>query len=231
MFAITSSTGGTNHSFPAKLADSNGDERENVKHNSTRQKIQDSAGTLFTQHGFENTTMQMIADQVGIRAPSLYYHFPSKEHLLCEYLNNAFSELLSRTRQLVSRAGDDPIERLTAFVRGFALMQISVAQDAPFLDSYMFGSKKSTSPLPLEKRDELTKKQRQFIDLLRGILTDGKQQGLFQYINLKVTAFAIVGLIDHVSYWFKEGGERSESEVASEFCSLVLRSLSVPQND
>ena len=45
----------------------------------TREKILDEALTLFSEKGFEGTTVRDIASAVGITASSLYKHFESKD--------------------------------------------------------------------------------------------------------------------------------------------------------
>lgn len=48
---------------------------------STRERILDAALELLRRKGFDGTSMNDIAEAVGIRAPSLYKHFPSKDAL------------------------------------------------------------------------------------------------------------------------------------------------------
>jgi AcrR family transcriptional regulator len=48
----------------------------------TRQRILDAALGLFTERGYEATTMRNIAEAAGVALGNSYYYFPSKEHLV-----------------------------------------------------------------------------------------------------------------------------------------------------
>jgi len=49
---------------------------------STRERILDVALDLFTDQGFDGTSMREIAERLQITKPSIYYHFASKEDIL-----------------------------------------------------------------------------------------------------------------------------------------------------
>jgi AcrR family transcriptional regulator len=49
---------------------------------STREKILDVALDLFTDQGFDGTSVREVAARLGITKPSIYYHFASKEEIL-----------------------------------------------------------------------------------------------------------------------------------------------------
>ena len=49
---------------------------------STKEKILDVALTLFSENGYDGTSMEQIASLVGIKAPSLYKHYKGKEDIL-----------------------------------------------------------------------------------------------------------------------------------------------------
>jgi AcrR family transcriptional regulator len=56
---------------------------------SPRDQILDAAAALFVEHGFAATSTRMIAERVGIRQASLYYHFSGKDELLIELLTTS----------------------------------------------------------------------------------------------------------------------------------------------
>ncbi|MDB4970813.1 MAG: Transcriptional regulator, TetR family protein [Myxococcales bacterium] len=64
-----------------------------------RTKILEEATRLFAAHGVDGTALQEIADAVGVKKPSLLYHFPSKEALHASVLE----DLLSRWNEIVPR--------------------------------------------------------------------------------------------------------------------------------
>ena len=49
---------------------------------STKEKILDAALTLFAENGYDGTSVEQIANIVGIKAPSLYKHYKGKEDIM-----------------------------------------------------------------------------------------------------------------------------------------------------
>ena len=56
---------------------------------SGRDQILDAAAALFVEFGFSGTSTRAIAERVGIRQQSLYYHFAGKDEILVELLSNS----------------------------------------------------------------------------------------------------------------------------------------------
>src|SRR5579863_9163351 len=59
----------------------------------TRTRILDVALELFSEHGFDGTTLQQIADRLGVTKAALYYHFRSKDDLLRALIAPAIADL------------------------------------------------------------------------------------------------------------------------------------------
>jgi AcrR family transcriptional regulator len=73
-----------------------------------RQRILEAAERAFVRNGFHATTMQGVADEVGMSAGNLYRYFPSKDAIvegLCELdqaeLARAFGELMADNRHIM----------------------------------------------------------------------------------------------------------------------------------
>jgi AcrR family transcriptional regulator len=71
-----------------------------VGEGSPREQILDAAAAQFTEHGFAGTSTRMIAERVGIRQASLYYHYAGKDEILADLLSASVRPSLDAVRSL-----------------------------------------------------------------------------------------------------------------------------------
>ena len=61
----------------------------------SRQRFIDAAISLFARHSFAGTSLQMIADEVGVTKSAVHHHFRTREELLTAVLEPLLGELRS----------------------------------------------------------------------------------------------------------------------------------------
>ena len=82
----------------------------------TRRRILDAAQKLFSEKGFEHTSMQDIVNELGnLSKGAIYHHFPGKEAILEELTHRDFAtshDLLNELRQRTDLTGLEKLREL-----------------------------------------------------------------------------------------------------------------------
>lgn len=89
-----------------------------------REEILDASSELFTTQGFATTSTHQIAEAVGIRQASLYYHFPSKTEIFLTLLKSTIEPSLELADEL-SSSKSSPQLRLWALVAAEARLLLT----------------------------------------------------------------------------------------------------------
>lgn len=210
----------------AKLATktrARGWERKRAKHD-TYEEILEAAAQAFSRNGYDGTSLAEIARAVGIKTPALYYHFKSKNEILFAYLVRSGEHILTEVQQSVTAAGDDPKKRLCAYVKTYIRTQLERIDTMPTVNMVILNTTDSRA-LTRSQTKWLRDWERKVIGLVRDILEDGREEGVFQYQNLAPTAFFLMGSIDFVVNWYRPDGSLSIEDLALEYANLALASV------
>ena len=89
-------------------------QRRDGRYRDTRERIEQVALELFTTQGVGQTTLQEIADRLGLTKTALYYHFDSKSELVRSVVGRAVAELTAFLNE-VEHDPDDPRAILEGF--------------------------------------------------------------------------------------------------------------------
>jgi AcrR family transcriptional regulator len=87
----------------------------------SKTEILDLAIPLFAQSGYAGVSMRDIANAVGIKAASLYHHFPDKQTLYLQAMARAFEDKAQGFAEALNVTGT-PEKRLAGFVQIFTAL-------------------------------------------------------------------------------------------------------------
>lgn len=150
----------------------------------TRALILDGARALFEEHGFDGTTMRVLAAKAGVGLGTICAHFPDKGALLIAAL---LEDLADTDQQIIETLPEngpikDQIMHLAA--AGFGYWCRRPALSATLLREMYF----ITGPWAEKRREETVR----FIDFVGGLLEDGLKRGeLRPHIDPRQTAEAL----------------------------------------
>lgn len=175
------------------------------------------ATQLFKEKGYHNTSMQNLADALGVQKASLYYYIDSKEALLRRILERAATLLGSKVDEIYA-ADLSPAEKLGLALENHALMVMENLDLASvYLQEY-----RSLSPSQLEK---VMATRKHYEQVLMQVLEDGIASGEFRPVNVKMTLLGFLGMLNWTHQWFSPTGTLSPQEIAAMLTDLALRSL------
>ena len=88
----------------------------------TRTRLIEAAIGLFTQHSFAGTSLQMIADELGLTKAAIYHHFRTREQLLAAVIEPMLDEL--RTVVKSAETKRTPHARAEHMLNGYAALAV-----------------------------------------------------------------------------------------------------------
>lgn len=95
---------------------------------SPRDQVLDAAAELFVTKGFAATSTREIAERVGIRHASLYYHFAGKDEILAELLQRSVRPTVDKVEKIEALV---PPETHATALYLLALIDIRTLAEAP----------------------------------------------------------------------------------------------------
>ena len=82
-----------------------------------RQRILDTASTLFYERGVRAVGVDLVVDESGVAKTSLYRHFRTKDDLIVAFLQREDVEFWATWDDVSARHADDPVAEIEAHMR------------------------------------------------------------------------------------------------------------------
>lgn len=189
--------------------------------NRRREDIFNAAARIFNEKGYAATSIQDVADAVGILKGSLYYYIDSKEDLLFQIIQDVHRVSLEWLEALEA-SPDETLVKLRTFIEGH------VANNARNLEKIgvFFHDFRSLSP---ERRAVIVAERDRYDGFLRDLVRRGQQEGVLRAdADPKLTSMAVLGAMNWLYQWYQPGGGAEPEQVAREFANLILAGLARP---
>ncbi|NML97090.1 TetR/AcrR family transcriptional regulator [Paraburkholderia sp. RP-4-7] len=182
-----------------------------------RETLLQLAARSFVTQGYTATTMRSLADQAGIEAASIYYHFSSKEELVEVVVAHGGDSIVQHIQEHLDAL--PPSASAETRFKAAVLGQMSAL--IKFGD-YALAHGRLLAQLPDKAREGQVKRheqnQRLWTQLLEGLRTEGM---LRADVDIALCRVFLLGCINSVQGWFNPR-KGSLDQVAEQICGMFF---------
>ncbi|ALV46514.1 TetR family transcriptional regulator [Arthrobacter alpinus] len=181
-----------------------------------QQSVLRIAVDVFNRHGYEATSMGILAENLGISKSAIYHHVPSKEELLRLALEEALGGLEEVLTLDGATSGAAQV-RLEFVLRGTMAVLV---QRLPFV-TLLLRLRGNT-----EMERQALSRRRTFDKTITGLVSAAQMDGSVRSdIDPGTVTRLLFGTINSIVEWYKPGGPLTAKKLADDVISLTFEGL------
>jgi AcrR family transcriptional regulator len=181
-----------------------------------RQRVLDVVVGAFNEHGYDATSVSLLAHTLGLSKSALYHHFTSKEEILGTALDTALGALEAVLEQPGAREGA-AVDRLEHVVRG--AMRVLVEYQ-PYV-TLLLRVRGNT-----EVEQAALDRRRTFDRQVTALITAARDEGsLRRDIDARIAERLVFGMLNSVVEWYRPGGPETADQLADDLLKVALDGL------
>ncbi len=180
------------------------------------------AVAAFNEHGYDATSIGMLAERLGLSKSAIYHHFGSKDEILDRALDSALSGLEAVVDAPLpdSEGPADAVARLEHVLRGAVHVLV---EQLPAVTLLL----RVRGNTDVERR-ALTRR-RAFDRRITALVAEAQAEGALRSdIDAAVVARLTFGMINSIVEWYRPGGREGADRLADDVVAIALDGLRHP---
>jgi AcrR family transcriptional regulator len=182
-----------------------------------RVRILAEAARLFARSGYENSSMADVAASIGVSKAAIYHYFATKQDIYDAIILDVLSGLTEAVAAAVA-VETAPDARLRCFMLAHA--RYFEARHAEFVTMLIGYSGMGTA-----LREDAARLRDDYEIVLRGLIRQGVEQGVFRDLDQAGTGRAILSMLNWMARWYKPGQGQDAEAIAAGYYDLLLGGL------
>ena len=183
-----------------------------------RRQILDEAARLFDERGYHTTSMEDIAEAVGIRKPTLYHYFRSKVEILDTVYQETIGELIARQEQRATISMTPEQRVLETMADVLETIDARHGHVRVFFEHHR--------ELPEDRHEEIMARRERYHQELVAIIQTGIDDGTFRpELDPQLAALLIFGACNWAYQWYRPGGPLRARDLAYAFWDMLVRGM------
>ena len=180
------------------------------------------AAEIMCHKGYEATSMNDIADAVGLTKPGLYHYIRGKEDLLFQIMNYAM-DVVDQNVMVPAREIAGAEERLRTILERHAKTLLEgVSAVTTLLEE--------TWALTPSHRRIIRGRERAYFDLMRRTLEQLATEGKLREVSPVVAAFSLFGTMLWIARWYRRDGKLKPEEALQDILQIAMNSVLRAEN-
>jgi len=201
----------------ARTAKASAAKSEASDQNGGARQILNATAWLLRHRGYEATTTRAIAERVGIKAGSIYHHFPSKDAIVERVINEGVlvvnKAVTSALDALPNKA--TPRDRLQAAINAHLLSSLEHSD-------YTSASIRAFAFLPPELRRTCRVERRRYEDIWQQLMRDASEAGYIpKDVSLDAARLMLLGAVNWAGEWYRPGRVPID-KIATDFAQIAF---------
>lgn len=180
-------------------------------------EIMAAAIRLFQQKGYHATSMQDIADGVGLQKGSLYHYISSKEDLLVVIIHDAIAQYNARLAEV--KAMDLPVRRKLELAVRYHLK--GIADNLGMLTIFL----RESYALNPDQQKLIAEESARYNQMFEELYREGVASGEIRDLDPKLATRTVLGACNWFYRWYRPGGQRSIEELSDFFVDLLFNGI------
>lgn len=174
------------------------------------------AARIFNEKGYHATSLDEIADEIGVTKTALYYYFKNKEQLLYECIKLSYD--CGQTARLEAEAMDGTaFEKLRHLYKRF--MENLMEERGAYTTTA------NMRALPEDQQAELRERRKHLDRYSRMLLDKAIEEGSIRSMDVRLTSNFFLGAVNWILRWHTEDDAMSPSEVSDHFLDLFMNGI------
>jgi AcrR family transcriptional regulator len=183
--------------------------------------IVETAYRMFAENGFDKTSLSMIAKEVGISKPAIYYYFDSKEKLIDFLFDEICKEIMKQYKVTVD---DLTVHNFEQFLLNLGFDMIEEQEKDVYFNK-IFNEYILLATRKEKYMDQLNKIQRGYFENFRLLMNHGVKIGVVDGENVEAKSNMLAMVIDNIGNFILTGLQLDYKAIWKEAVKSVLKSV------
>ncbi|HEX3388032.1 MAG TPA: TetR/AcrR family transcriptional regulator [Streptosporangiaceae bacterium] len=177
-------------------------------------RVEEAAARFFAERGYDRTNFDDIARDLGLRGPSLYHYFASKEEMFLACVEHSSGEVMRRLEE-IARLPGPPGARLH---RMFAEQVLIEIRDYPAFAPLFF---KVYVPVP-RLQSRVAEIKRAHGDIIREVAAECAAETGQDKEATRVALMAAFGALAYIQEWYSPDGPLTAEDLADQLAATLV---------